>query len=66
MILETTIHNVEVKFTGEKEDITYIIKTFLGSATAYQMLNKSVSIIKANAHTVFVNGVVSYHLMMMV
>ena len=57
MILETTIHNVEVKFTGEKEDIAYIIKTFLGSVVAAQLLNERVSIVKVNAHTVFVNGV---------
>lgn len=57
MILETTINNIEIKLTGEKEDIAYITKIFFGSAAVSQLLNKRVSIIKVNPHTVFVNGI---------
>lgn len=57
MILETTINDVEVKFTGDREDIAYISKVFFGSVVAAQAIKKRVSIVKANAHTVFVNGV---------
>lgn len=56
MILETTINDVEVKFTGNREDIAYISKVFFGSVVAAQAIKKRVSIVKANAHTVFVNG----------
>lgn len=57
MILETNINNVDVKFTGSKEDIAYITKVFFGSMAAAKVLTKKVSIVKANPHTVFVNGV---------
>lgn len=57
MILETTINNVEVKFTGDREDIAYISKVFFGSPIAAQAIKNKISIVKANAYTVFVNGV---------
>lgn len=57
MILETNINNVDVKFTGSKEDIAYITKVFFGSMATAKVLTKKVSIVKANPHTVFVNGV---------
>lgn len=57
MILETNINNVDIRFTGDKEDIAYITKVFFGSIAVAKVLTKKISIIKVNPHTVFVNGV---------
>lgn len=56
MILETQINDVDVKFKGDKEDIAYISKVFFGSIATAKAIGKKTSIVKANAHTVFVNG----------
>lgn len=57
MILETNINNVDVVLTGKWEEVAHFYNSFCKSMAAAKVLTKKVSIVKANPHTVFVNGV---------
>lgn len=57
MILETNINNVDVVLTGKWEEVAHFYNSFCKSMAAAKVLTKKVSIVKANPHTVFVDGV---------
>ncbi len=56
MILETNINNVGVVLTGKWEEVAHFYNSFCKSMAVAKVLTKKVSIVKANPHTVFVDG----------